>query len=126
MNAMTVKFPSVETARIGADTLRAESQITSLELRKLIRMKYAWPGGYPMYGVTSDNVALCMDCLRKEYQSIARALRDNDTRCGWHVFAIDVNWEYASLYCDHCSKRIGSAYSEDEALENQTGTDEER
>jgi len=28
MNAMTVKFPSVETARIGADTLRAESQVT--------------------------------------------------------------------------------------------------
>ena len=24
---MTVKFPSVETARIGADTLRAESQV---------------------------------------------------------------------------------------------------
>jgi hypothetical protein len=28
MNAMTVKFPSVETVRIGADTLRAEAQVT--------------------------------------------------------------------------------------------------
>jgi hypothetical protein len=28
MTAITVKFPSVETARIGADTLRAESQVT--------------------------------------------------------------------------------------------------
>lgn len=27
MNAMTVKFPTEETARIGADTLRAESQV---------------------------------------------------------------------------------------------------
>ena len=27
MSTMTVKFPSVETARIGADTLRAESQV---------------------------------------------------------------------------------------------------
>ena len=28
MNAMIIKFPSAETARIGADTLRAESQVT--------------------------------------------------------------------------------------------------
>ena len=28
----------------------------------------------------------------------------------------DVNWEDAELYCDHCSKRIESAYAEDLAV----------
>jgi len=93
-------------------------QIKSLELRKLIRAKYVFPGGYPMYGFTSDGAALCMDCLRSEYKSIARAIRDDDTDCGWHVFGIDVNWEDASLYCDHCGEFIESAYAEDDAGED--------
>jgi hypothetical protein len=75
--------------------------------------KFAWPGGYPVFLVTSDGAALCPDCVRSELRSIVSAARDNDTRCGWHPAAADINWEEADLYCDHCSNRIESAYAED-------------
>lgn len=88
--------------------------ITSLELRRAIRAKYAWPGGYPMYCVTADGAALCMACARKEYEQIARARKDGDTSGGWHVDAVAINYEDASLHCDHCSERIESAYAEDQ------------
>jgi hypothetical protein len=76
---------------------------------------FAWPGGYPKYFVTSDGAALCFPCAKKEGALITSALRDNDTRSGWHVAGVDVNWEDSALFCDHCSKRIESAYAEDEA-----------
>jgi hypothetical protein len=88
--------------------------ITSLELRAAIRSKFAWPGGYPMFGVTNDGGCLCMDCMRKEYKAIAYARRNNDSG-GWLVEGVDVNWENPELYCDHCDKRIESAYAEDDA-----------
>lgn len=83
----------------------------SLELRKAIRSKYAWPGGYPMFGVTSDGAALCIDCMRKEYRQIAYARRHNQSD-GWLVMAMDINWEDGELTCDHCNKHIESAYAE--------------
>lgn len=90
------------------------NSLSSLSLRKAIRDKYAWPGGYPMYCITSDGAALCMDCAKSEYRQIAYA-RHHKLNDGWHVDAVDVNYEDASLYCDHCNERIESAYAEDEA-----------
>ena len=95
--------------------METNAKITkSLELRRAIRAKYAWPGGYPMFVVCVDGAALCMDCARKEYGVIAHANRHGD-RNGWATAGVDVNWEDPSLYCDHCSKRVESAYAEDEA-----------
>ena len=90
--------------------------MNSLNLRQAIRSKYAWPGGYPLFLVMTDGGALCMDCARAEYKQIARSNRDN-ARDGWTPAGAEINWEDASLYCDHCSKRIESAYAEDEAIE---------
>ena len=87
--------------------------MNSLELRKAIRAKFAWPGGYPIYLVMSDGGSLCMDCAKSEYPLIARSNRDN-SRDGWKPEGVDVNWEDSALYCDHCSKRIESAYAEGE------------
>ena len=96
---------------VGVGQLTEDSEMNSLELRKAIRSKYAWPGGYQMYGITTDGAPLCMDCLRSEYKTIAWARRNNDY-AGWHVDSIAVNWEDDYLYCNHCDKRIESAYGE--------------
>jgi hypothetical protein len=95
--------------------METNAKITkSLELRRAIRAKYAWPGGYPMFIVTTDGCTLCMDCAREEYFNIAYANR-HKSNDGWRTAGVDVNWEDPSLYCDHCSKRVESAYAEDEA-----------
>ncbi len=91
------------------------------QIKDAIRAKYAWPGGYPLYLVTSDGAALCCDCGRKEWKQIAYAIMHglND---GWRVVAPDVNWEDPELYCDHCSQRIESAYApEGAAIQPGTG-----
>lgn len=75
---------------------------------------YAWPGGYPVYFITSDGAALSFAAVRSEYRQILRAIKDHDNRSGWHVCACDINWEEAHLYCDHTGDHIPSAYSEDE------------
>lgn len=72
---------------------------------------YAWPGGYPMYAITSDGAALCPLCVTKERAQIFRSTHEQWPD-GWAITAFDINYEDASLYCDHCSKRIESAYAE--------------
>ena len=72
---------------------------------------YAWPGGYPLYFVTSDGEALSFDAAKQNAMTICRAIRQK-SRCGWHVVACDVNWEDASLYCEHTGERIESACAE--------------
>ena len=80
------------------------------DLRKAFRHgPYAWPGGYPTFFVTSDGACLSRKAARAELRQVLEALRDNDTRCGWHVCALEVNWE-SELYCEHTGKPIESAY----------------
>ena len=70
---------------------------------------YAW--GYPLYYVTKDCGALCPDCARMaEREKLAGDPDDPQ----WFIAAADVNYDDASLYCDHCSERIPSAYAEPE------------
>lgn len=71
---------------------------------------FAWPGGYPMYAITDDGAAICPACCGSEIKNIDASTRGD----GWRVIASDVNWEDGELYCDHCSKRIESAYAEPE------------
>ena len=73
--------------------------------------RYAWPGGYPLYYVTTDGAALCADCMTQERAQIVRSTVEN-SHDGWNVSGQDVNWEDTQLYCDHCNKRIESAYAE--------------
>lgn len=73
---------------------------------------YAWPGGYPIYYVTSDGGVLCPPCVTKEYERIRESSLDN-ARDGWALDGRGVNYEDPDLYCDHCSQRIESAYAED-------------
>ena len=72
---------------------------------------YAWPGGYPLYFITSDGAALSFQAVRDNFRSVLWSIRHavND---GWRVVAIEVNWEDIDLYCDHTGEPIPAAYAE--------------
>jgi len=82
-------------------------------VKEAIRTKYAWPGGYPLYLITADGAALCVDCGKTEFKQIAWDWTRKQST-GWCAIAVEVNWEDTSLYCDHCSQQIESAYGDDE------------
>ena len=67
---------------------------------------YAWPGGYPIYYLAADNGVLCPKCANQYTEG-----RDNDEQL--KPVQADINWEDASLFCEHCNERIESAYAED-------------
>ena len=89
--------------------------LTSVSLKQAIRTKYAWPGGYQLFGITSDGGLLCVNCMRKQWRNIVWS-RLNRVCDGWRVTAIDsaaslesaeycnANADSYSLdYCDHCN-----------------------
>lgn len=77
------------------------------QLRATIRAgKYAWPGGYEVFFVTSDGACLCMDCATREYRQIANAVR-NRLRDGWRVEGTSsTDWCDDRTDCDHCGRTI--------------------
>lgn len=80
---------------------------------------FAWPGGYPLYFVTSDGAALSFAAALDNRALIVGAIADAETyrheNSGWRVIGCDVNWNDAALYCCDTGKRIESAYAEEEA-----------
>ena len=85
------------------------TQSQSLRLAdQLAAQPYCWPGGYPLFAITSDGLALCRHCVKTEREAIGTTTGTD----GWCVVAIDANYENPSLYCDHCDRRIESAYAE--------------
>ena len=89
-------------------------QLTALRLRAAIREKFAWPGGYEIYGITSDCGVLCCDCMRREYRLIAYARRHNYND-DWNVQAIALDCETdAHTACDHCGRTIIEDFCENE------------
>lgn len=91
--------------------------MTVAELKKYFTkgraQSYAWPGGYPVFFLTSDGETMCPDCVTKNRAEIIRATGEN-SRGGWAIAAVDVNWEDLEMFCCECSKRIESAYAEDQ------------
>lgn len=70
---------------------------------------YAWPGGYPLYYVTKDSGVLCPKCVNDNLE-----LLSDEYDPQWYVIGYEINYEDNSLYCDHCSERIESAYGDDD------------
>ena len=72
---------------------------------------YAWPGGYPIYYIADDGGVLCPTCVNKE---IRRVVESTVTAAGdgFELVGAEVNWEDAALFCEHCNKRVQSAYAE--------------
>ena len=84
------------------------TQSTSLRLAdQLVRSPYAFPGGYPMFALTSDGGCLCHECCKTERESIGTTTGSD----GWCVTALDINYEDADLLCDHCGNLIEAAYA---------------
>jgi hypothetical protein len=78
---------------------------------------YAWPGGYPIYFVTSDCDALSVAGARAHWREIVAAHLANDTHSDWnirrwYIVGADINWENEMLYCAYTGARIESAYGE--------------
>ncbi len=83
------------------------------DFRRAIRNgAYAWPGGYPLYFVTSDGAALSFDAARANRRYILQSIAHRNDRA-WRVIGVDVNWEDENLYCDDTGARIPSAYGDD-------------
>lgn len=67
---------------------------------------YAWPGGYPVYYIDSNDWVLCPDC----------ANQNDEKGNGSKLSCYGINWEDNELYCDDCGTRIESAYMEDNRI----------
>lgn len=88
---------------------------TVSDFRKAYRSgPFAWPGGYPLYFVTADGAALSWQAAKECRGEIVRAIGRDDTRSGWRIVGVAVNYEETDLYCDHTGERIPSAYADEE------------
>ena len=107
-------------ANWSATPLRADYKRThrhidnTLQLRATLRAgAYAWPGGYPMFFITSDGESLSFESVRDEYYQCAYSMRHRIDD-GWRIVGCDINYEDTELTCDHSGARIPSAYGGDE------------
>lgn len=75
---------------------------------------FAWPGGYPLYFITSDGAALSWRAAKYNRRNILEAIA-NKTNDGWRIVGVEINYEDPALYCDDTGERIPSAYAEDDA-----------
>jgi len=75
---------------------------------------WAWPGGYPLFFISSDGEAISFAAAKDNAALIEDAIATGDDT-GWRMVAQDINWEDGALYCAHTGERIPSAYAEDEA-----------
>jgi len=94
---------------------------TTHDLRATLRAgRFTSVGGYPLFLYTSDGAALCFNCATKEYRQLSTEIRE-DTNCGFRVVGVEINYEDATLTCDHCSKPIESAYAVDDTAPTEPG-----
>ena len=82
------------------------------DAKEYVRQPYSWPGAYPKALITADGGCLCPDCVKKEWRLVCAESFEN-TNCGFRISGVGVNWENPDLHCDHCGKRMESAYGED-------------
>lgn len=84
-------------------------------VKRAIRDKCAWPGGYPLHIVMHDGACLCVKCARENWRLIAHStVKHSWPADDWRAIGAEVNWEDAHMECEHCGARIESAYAEPE------------
>ena len=81
------------------------------ELASTIRAgKYAWPGGYEVFFITSDGGVICHSCTVAKYWNIADSVR-RDIDDGWRIVGAECSANIdnidGEMYCDHCDGVIG-------------------
>ncbi len=85
--------------------------MTTKELKIELRDgRYAWPGGYEKFYVTTDGGVLCDPCVRRELANVFRstAYGEHD---GWTIAGVDAtcNADESDVQCDHCGTVIYDA-----------------
>ena len=102
----------------AASSLRNRYSFTFQQIDNVAQLKatlrngrFAWPGGYPLFFITSDGAALSFQSVLDNLPEIMSSIRD-DSNNGWRVIACDVNWEDTDLTDDHSGEMIESAYGE--------------
>lgn len=68
-------------------------------------IEYAWPGGYPIIYLTSNNTTLCPDCANNSWRDPSL---DIDERAN----AYFIHYEGPPIWCDDCQSPIESAYGD--------------
>jgi hypothetical protein len=86
---------------------------TVADLKATLRAgSFAWPGGYPLFFITSDGAALSFYTARTQFRHIADSIATGSND-GWRIVACEINYEDSDLQCDHTGNRIASAYGDD-------------
>lgn len=89
------------------------SPLTLRDVKAALRSgPYAWPGGYPLYFITSDGSALSFEAVRERFRDVVADMADCRRDAQWKLEAVEPNYEDADLRCDHTGARIPSAYAE--------------
>ena len=73
-------------------------------------IKYTSVGSYPVFYLTANDSVLSADAVRENFADCC-----DKEQPDFFVTMMEVNWEDASLFCDHSGERIESAYAEDDA-----------
>ena len=68
---------------------------------------FAWPGGYPIFYLTSQCTLLCSKCA-----SDPDVVDTGDVGGGESLYGADIHWEGAPEVCEGCNEAIESAYGE--------------
>lgn len=110
-NLYNVELPGWTEKPVRRNYSRGHSKIESAaDLKATLRNgAFAWPGGYPLFFITSDGGALAFETVRAELRHVLDAIKSKSDN-GWRVVACDVNWEDTDLTDDHTGKLIESAY----------------
>lgn len=89
--------------------------MTLREIKAALRSgPYTWPGGYPIYFITTQGDALSFKAVYTGWRNVCEAHLVEGCDCnGWDVSAIDINWENAELRCAETNELIESAYGGD-------------
>lgn len=77
-------------------------------VQMIAREKFAFPGGYAIFGATKDGGLLCATCVRENYREI-RTDQRMDISTGWNVLAWDSMANHdddGTLTCDHCYEAL--------------------
>jgi hypothetical protein len=83
------------------------------DVKRAIRNRYAWPGGYPYFVLMADGEALSCDAAKAEWRNIVQSTLTH-ARDGWGAAGADINWEDNEMYCAHTNAKIECAYPPDE------------
>ena len=79
--------------------------LTVKQLKELVRVGFAWPGGYTIVFITSDGEVLCRSCVKKEWRQILYSMRHHLTD-GWRVVGYALLEAGETEICAHCGKEL--------------------